>query len=83
MKRILLTIVCLSIVIIANGQDRMVLKNADELSIKVVNISPETITYKKWDNLEGPTYMVNKSEVLFISYQNGTKESFVKNKICK
>lgn len=80
MKRILLTIVCLAVAIVANGQDRMVLKNAEELSVKVVNISPDTVTYKNWNNLEGPTYTIYKSDVLFIVYQNGTKESFAEIK---
>lgn len=56
------------------SQDIMVLKNSDEIKSKVIEITDLTIKYKKWENVNGPTYNINKSEVLFIRYENGTKE---------
>ena len=56
------------------SQDVMVLKNSDEIKSKVIELTDLTIKYKKWDNLTGPTYNISKNEVLFIRYQNGTKE---------
>ena len=55
-------------------QDVMVLKNADEIKSKVIELTDLTIKYKKWENVNGPTYNISKSEVLFIRYENGTKE---------
>lgn len=60
----------------ANGQDRIVFKNAEELDVNITNISTETITYKRWDNLQGPTYTKSKSDIMFVVYQNGKKEVF-------
>ena len=56
------------------SQDVMVLKNSDEIKAKVIELTDWTIKYKKWENVNGPTYNINKSEVLFIRYENGTKE---------
>ncbi len=80
MKRLIFTVVCLACTYVVNAQDRIVLKNSEEFNVKVTNVSPDTVTYKQWGNLEGPTYTVYKSEILFIAYQNGTKESFAEAK---
>jgi hypothetical protein len=56
------------------SQDVMVLKNSDEIKAKVIEITDLTILYKKWDNLTGPDYNMKKEDVLFIRYENGTKE---------
>jgi hypothetical protein len=50
------------------------LKNSDEIKAKVIEITDMTILYKKWENLNGPNYNIKKEEVLFIRYENGTKE---------
>lgn len=58
------------------SQDLIVLKNAEEIKSKVVEITDLTVKYKKWENVNGPIYNLNKNEVLFIRYENGTKEVF-------
>lgn len=58
----------------AFAQDVIVLKNGDEIKSKVVEITPTEIKYKKFDNLEGPTIVILKSDVFMIKYANGTKE---------
>ena len=35
------------------------------------------IKYKKWENLEGPVYNIDKKEVFMIKYSNGSKDVFV------
>jgi hypothetical protein len=76
MKRFLLAFICLVCVLPISAQDRIVLKNSDELKAKVINISPDVVTYQLWSNLDGPTYTTPKSNILFIVYKNGTKEVF-------
>ena len=83
MKRLFLAVFCLASLHLATAQDRIVFKNTNEQNVKVTNVSPDTVTYKQWGNLEGPTYTVNKSEILFIAYENGTKESFSSTTITK
>ena len=58
----------------AHAQDVIVLKNANEIEAKVSAISPDAVTYKRWNNIDGPTYTIPKSEIFYIKYQNGEKE---------
>ena len=48
MKRVILTLICTVAAFVATAQDRIVLKNAEEVNAKVINISPTTVTYKSW-----------------------------------
>ena len=61
------------------SQDLIILKNGDEIQSKVVEILPDLIKYKKWDNQDGPIYTSNKVDVFMIKYQNGTKDVFKEN----
>ncbi len=76
MKKFLCAIVLALFCWAACAQDVIVLRNADEIQSKVLLVGIEDITYKKWDNLEGPSYQIAKKDVLFIMYANGTKEVF-------
>ena len=76
MKKFLCAIVLALFCWAACAQDVIVLRNADEIQSKVLLVGIGDITYKKWDNLEGPSYQIAKKDVLFIMYANGTKEVF-------
>jgi len=54
--------------------DVLLLQNADELSVKILEIDERNIKYKRCDNINGPTYSISKSRVALIKYANGTKE---------
>ena len=41
-----------------------------------MEVTTSEIKYKKFDNLDGPTFSILKSEVLIIRYKNGTKDVF-------
>ena len=61
---------------IAFAQDEIVLKNGDIIKAKVSEVGTDQIKYKKWENLEGPTYSSKKDEVFMIKYENGSKDVF-------
>lgn len=54
--------------------DVIALKNNEEISAKVLEISQTEIKYKKCDNLNGPTFIIPKSNVAKIKFSNGTIE---------
>ncbi|WP_250433793.1 hypothetical protein [Hanstruepera flava] len=58
------------------AQDIIVTSNNEEVSAKVEEIHIETISYKKPNNLTGPSYHIKKSEVSKIIFENGTVETF-------
>ena len=74
MKKLLLLAISIMAVSAVKAQDIIVMKNAEEIQAKVTAIAPESISYKKWGNLEGPSYTMYKSEIFYIKYQNGDKE---------
>jgi len=58
----------------ANAQDVITLRNGNEIKAKVTEITPSEIKYKRYENLEGPTVVVARSEVFAINFENGTRE---------
>ena len=67
---------CILASVSANAQDVIVKTDNSTILSKVEEISAESIKYRKWDNLDGPIYVLNISEVISINYSNGTMETF-------
>jgi hypothetical protein len=57
-----------------SGQDTIILKNGNEIRSKVLEINNNEVRYKRFDNLDGPTISLMKSEIFMIKYLNGTKD---------
>lgn len=62
-----------------NAQDVMILRNGDEVNVKVTEVGVELVKYKRTDNPDGPAYEQRKSEVFMIKYANGAKDVFTTN----
>ena len=60
-----------------HSQDIVIKKNGDEISTKVTKVSDNEIEYKKWANLDGPVYTMQRNDILLIKYANGEKDIFV------
>ena len=73
MKKIFLLPVCFFFCFSLFGQDILVKRNGDEIKVKVMEILPEEIKYKMYDNLDGPMITIYSSEVHKIIYENGTE----------
>lgn len=58
----------------AGAQDMIVLLNGSMIDVKVEEITPTEIKYRRSDNLNGPLIVISKNEVLSIKYENGTVE---------
>jgi hypothetical protein len=56
------------------AQDLIILKNGDEIKAKVLEITPTTVEYKKFGDLDGPSVSIPKTEVSMVKYQDGTKD---------
>ena len=74
--RTLIILFLLILTFSVHAQDVITLRNGDEIKSKVTEITPSEIKYKQWDNLEGPTRVIEKTQVFFINYENGTREIF-------
>jgi hypothetical protein len=56
------------------SQDTLVLNSGKVILGKVEEIGSDQIKYKKPERMDGPLYVLNRSDVSSISYSNGTKE---------
>lgn len=80
MKKSLLILLLISFSLpIMQAQDIIVLKDASEITSKVLEISETNISYKKWDNPDGPTYSIPIKQVATIRYANGSTDVFNKS----
>lgn len=60
--------------IIATDCDIILLESGEEISVNVVEITPDLIKYKKCDREKGPLISISKEDVFMIKYHDGTKE---------
>lgn len=76
MKKILALFVMLLASISLYAQDIIVKRDGSTISAKVLTVGTSVVEYKKWTNQDGPTYSIEKSELLSINYENGEKDTF-------
>lgn len=60
----------------ASAQDIIKKNNGEREQAKVKEVGPKTITYKRWDNPDGPDFIIPKAEVKSIVYENGKEDFF-------
>ena len=58
----------------ARAQDLLTKRNGDEIAVKVVEITPAEVKYRRADNPDGPLISIWRTDVFLIRYANGTKE---------
>lgn len=58
------------------AQDVITLRTGEDINAKVTKVGETEIEYKKYENLDGPTYTKKVSDIFSIKYQNGQKEVF-------
>lgn len=75
MRKLLVALLCL-VCLSASAQDLIICRNGDEITSKILKISKTEVEYKKWSNIEGPTYTLDKADIFMIKYQNGEKDVF-------
>jgi len=77
MKRIILVFfAAFSVSMFCFSQDVITLRSGVIIQSKILEIGQTDIKYKKFDNQNGPVYVVMKSDVTGILYENGTKDVF-------
>jgi hypothetical protein len=58
------------------AQDTIMKNNGEMVQAKIIEISPTEIKYKKFNFIDGPTYIENKSGIKYVIFSNGLKEQF-------
>jgi len=76
LRKLSATLFLLFLAGMAMAQDVIVMKDQSTVMSKVLEITSTEIKYKKWNNQDGPTYSVLRSDVVSINYENGEVEKF-------
>ena len=75
-KTTFLLLVTLISFIGVNAQDILTKKTGEDIKAKVLEVTTNEIKYKMFDNLNGPTFVVLKSDLIMLRYENGMKDIF-------
>ena len=66
---------------VVSAQDMITKKDGTDIEAKVLEVTQDEVKYVKVSNPDGPTYLLNKKDVLLIRYENGEKEIFSESTI--
>lgn len=58
------------------SQDIIVKRDSSKVISKLLEINSQEIKYNRFDNLEGPIYVISKNDAAYVIYSNGLKEIF-------
>lgn len=70
-KFVFILIPILLLTLKTSAQDIMRLKNDKTIECVVTNVSDTIVEYKKYSNLDGPIYWIERSKVIGINYEHG------------
>ena len=80
MRKICCLIILLcAIVAQAQAQDIIITSSSEKIEAKIDEVSTNQIKYKKFSNLEGPTFIIETNKVSSILFSNGDVMSFSKD----
>ena len=71
MKKILLIATCILAVWDMMAQDIIITNDAKKIDAKIIEVSKKEIRYKEADNIDGPTFILEMSDINSIIYSNG------------
>lgn len=71
-------IFCFSILISfsVHSQDSLFFTDGQIIIVKILEIESSQIKYKKFSNIDGPTYNIEKNKIKEIKYKNGDVEAY-------
>lgn len=76
MKKMFIAVLLSVITVSAFAQDFVTKKNGEDIRAKVLEVTANEVKYKLYDEPDGPSYTVKKSDLLMIRYQSGRNEVF-------
>ena len=76
MKKTLFLIALATSSFTLNAQDILVRKGGEVENVKVLEVSPTEVKFKKSNNPDGPVFIENRSNLYSIKYQNGEVQLF-------
>lgn len=75
-KRLLLLLIAVGCALPAAAQDLILRRDSSRIEVRVTEISPTEVRYKRYSNPDGPTYVLSVGDIRSIRYANGEEEVF-------
>ena len=79
MNKILFAAIFATSTLSLNAQDILVRKGGKEENLKVLEVSPTEVKYKKSNNEDGPVFIEKRSNLYSVKYKNGEVQTFKNN----
>jgi len=76
--KISVTLFFLIATLCCSAQDTMYMMNGDTMNVKVTEVSATEVRYKLQSNPNGPDYVVSKTKIFMVEYENGSKDLFAR-----
>jgi hypothetical protein len=78
MKKIIFTTAVLFIEMTAFSQDIIVTKTNEQIRAKIIEVTDDNISYKKYHDQEGATFVLKTDKIKLISWENGDVDDYEK-----
>ncbi len=78
MKRLVFVLSAVLFFASLSAQDFIYKNDGGEIEVKVIEITPDVIKYKKYEFLDGPLYNIKIDDIFMIVYENGHREVYKK-----
>ena len=75
-----LSFLFLILTISVQSQDTLCFYSKEKIAVKLDAIEINEVKYRRFDNLNGPSYIVSKDKLSFIKYSNGLVDSLAKQR---
>lgn len=76
LRIVIIIAICLTSSASMFAQDIIILRNGNEIQAVVQEIGLDAVTYRRYDNQDGPIHSIRRSEIFMIRFANGTSEVF-------
>lgn len=78
-KKVIVLTIAFGSAIMANAQDKIMKKNGELVDSKILIIDNSAVTFKKYNNIDGPNYKLDVTEIDKIVFENGRTQIFNQN----
>lgn len=78
-KLLVLVVLAFAATTTSFAQDLITKKNGEDIKAKVLEVTPNEVKYRFYDEPNGVTYTARKSELLMVRYESGRNEVFNTN----
>jgi hypothetical protein len=77
MKNLILPAILFFSVTTTHAQDKILRKNGQKLTVKIIEVGSTDIRYKNLDDPDGPVYVLERDRISKIEFANGKVEKFM------